>query len=476
MNYEPETMDIDCDDMESPDVIVRIKSIISWCLDFWDVRKKQEDDAKRQRFKIAPEDLQKVVNFIDQDGSGTISIQEFQEVFSMIKRHEAMKSMGSEGLVVMKRILGTRRGGLPTIDNIVSMFDKSNGGTINRRELRRGLQEFGFGDAELDAAVNALDPTGRNCLDTIEFGANLRKAEGEVNLLKVEERRKKIWDERFREAEQLALKEQRRQEESFTTKEMQLVINFMDPDKSNSIDLEEFFHAFRKARRAKASEKTHQEGVELMKELEQFLVDERMTLIKFFNSVDTSFKKSHLDDSDSEDEEDAEWYPGGVKPEKVDPHKAIPEGTITALELTKGLQHLGCGFTDTEVGLIMRYMDPNSDGSLSFAEVADSFRKLHHKTEAEILEEQVGGILMRIEDFIKEKGIRILNVFQELDKDNSGSITGEELIFGLEKLKEPSGKLKALIKRKNEAEEAQRAEAMEKGDVAKRARHKGNVE
>ena len=57
---------------------------------------------------------------------------------------------------------------------------------------------------------------------------------------------------------------------------------------------------------------------------------------------------------------------------------------------------------------------------------------------------------------MKEKGLRMLNVFQELDKDNSGSVTGAELVSGLLKLKEPSGKLKALIKRKHEGEEQQR--------------------
>ena len=63
---------------------------------------------------------------------------------------------------------------------------------------------------------------------------------------------------------------------------------------------------------------------------------------------------------------------------------------------------------------------------------------------------------------MNEKGLRMLNVFQELDQDGSGSVTGGELMEGLLKLKAPSGKLKALIKRKNEADaeaERQRLEA-----------------
>ena len=197
--------------------------------------------------------------------------------------------------------------------------------------------------ASLGAALEAIDPAKTGSIDSIEFGKNLRKAEGEIHLENVEKRRKAIWDERFAKAEKIALSEQSRQEESFTSDEMATVIEYMDPDKSDEIDLEEFTQAFRKARRAKASESIQNEGFELMKELEQFLIDEKLTVIKFFNYLDLSFKKSHLNDSDSEDEEDAEWYPGGAKPVKVDIHEQKPTGTVTALELKKGLSHLGCG-------------------------------------------------------------------------------------------------------------------------------------
>jgi hypothetical protein len=72
-----------------------------------------------------------------------------------------------------------------------------------------------------------------------------------------------------------------------------------------------------------------------MLELEQFLVDEKLTLTRWFNAMDASFRSAHRDDSDSEDEEDAEWYPGGIKPPKIDPHATDPTGTISALELKK---------------------------------------------------------------------------------------------------------------------------------------------
>jgi len=91
-----------------------------------------------------------------------------------------------------------------------------------------------------------------------------------------------------------------------------------------------------------------------MLELEQFLGDEHWTLVRWFNKMDASFRKRHALESDSEDEEDAEWYPNGIKPERVDPHATEPTGTISALELKNGLTHLGAGFDSTEVSLIMQ--------------------------------------------------------------------------------------------------------------------------
>mmetsp|Transcript_13193 Transcript_13193/g.26900 ORF Transcript_13193/g.26900 Transcript_13193/m.26900 type:complete len:894 (+) Transcript_13193:10-2691(+) len=435
---------------------VGIKDILEWCAECWEERQREEDEAKRQRFSIDPADLKRVVSFIDQDGSGSISIKEFQEVFSMVKRAAAQKAMGVEALKVMKQILGWGKKARKTIEDLVRMFDRQGDGLITHRDMRRAFEQMQM--VSVTAKIKILDPDNTNAVDTVEFGNTLRKADGEINLQKTQERRKKIWDERFREAEKAALELQKATEESFSEQDLIKVIKFMDPDGSDSIDLEEFIHAFRRARRAKASESVNAEGKELMAELEQFLIDQNFTLIKWFNLMDASFRRAHFDDSDDEEsDDDAEWYPNGIKPEKIDPHKAEPTGTITGLELKKGLQHLGCGFDETEIGLIMRFMDPNSDGELTYPEVKDSFRKLHKKTESEVIQEEVGGILMKIENLMNEKGLRMLNVFQELDTDGSGSVTGGELMRGLLKLKAPSGKLKALIKRKTEADaEAER--------------------
>ena len=65
-----------------------------------------------------------VVTFIDSDNSGSISISEFQDVFSLIKRNEAMKSMGGDALAIMKKILKWKESNRKSIDQIFEILDK----------------------------------------------------------------------------------------------------------------------------------------------------------------------------------------------------------------------------------------------------------------------------------------------------------------------------------------------------------------
>ena len=59
MSYEaPEQNDGDVLNNDG-DVFTRIQSVLRWSLDWWEERQRQEDDAKRQRFKISPSDLEK---------------------------------------------------------------------------------------------------------------------------------------------------------------------------------------------------------------------------------------------------------------------------------------------------------------------------------------------------------------------------------------------------------------------------------
>jgi hypothetical protein len=147
------------------------------------------------RFSIDPADLKRVVEFIDQDGSGSISIKEFQEVFSMIKRANAQKAMGVEALNLMKTILGWAKKARKSSDDVVKLFDRQGDGSITHRDIRKAFEHMQI-PGSIQERIRVLDPNNTNAVDTIEFGNTLRKAEGEINLQKTQERRKKLWDER----------------------------------------------------------------------------------------------------------------------------------------------------------------------------------------------------------------------------------------------------------------------------------------
>jgi len=170
--------------------------------------------CRPSRFSIDPADLKRVVEFIDQDGSGAISVHEFQEVFSMIKRANAQKAMGVEALKLMKIILGWAKRAKKSTDDVVRMFDRHGDGNITHRDIGKAFELMQIGGS-LEDRIKILDPEFTNSIDTIDFGNMLRKAEGEINLQKIQDRRKKICDERFREAEKVALESQQATEDCF---------------------------------------------------------------------------------------------------------------------------------------------------------------------------------------------------------------------------------------------------------------------
>jgi Ca2+-binding EF-hand superfamily protein len=455
------------DTFDHDNIYQRIGSVINWCNQFWLDRENEENEAKKQRFVIDPSDLKRVVAFIDRDGSGSISIDEFREVFGMIKRAQAQRSMGSEGQIVMKRMLSIK--GM-TAERILQLADGNNRGVVTHADLEACVRAVGcFPEQDIPQIVLTLDPMNKKTLTTLSLEASLTTAQNELAQERMTNSRKQTWNTQFAKAQAQATAEMEIVDGKYSAEELNYVMSYMvalnkEKGKVGMINLEQLLHQFRRARRTSASKPFYEAGLSLMGELKQFLDDEHYSLVRWFNEMDSSFRKSHALDSDSEDDEDDEWYPGGVKPERIDMSNIEPTGTISALELKKGLTHLGAGFDATEVDLIMKFLDPDSDGELKYSEVVDGFRKLHSKTPEEERREKVGEIMIRVEDLMKEKGMRMLNVFQDLDKESTGYVSREDLMAGLLKMKEPNGKIEMLIKRKEAADLEERTAAREKAE------------
>lgn len=64
--------------------------------------------------------------------------------------------------------------------------------------------------------------------------------------------------------------------------------------------------------------------------------------------------------------------------------------------------------------------------------------------------------------------MRLFDFFAAMDKSGDGSVSTEELIAGLESLSEPSGAVRALIKRRDDALEQQEEQKLAR-DLEQRA-------
>ena len=98
-------------------------------------------------------------------------------------------------------------------------------------------------------------------------------------------------------------------------------------------------------------------------------------------------------------------------------------------------------------------------------EAKNAFNKLGKTSDAEQMQMEVGETLIRLENFMKEKGMRLMDFFKSIDKDGGGEITVPELEKGLLSLSEPSGAVRALLKRKDDALELNEQNKLERQKI-----------
>jgi Ca2+-binding EF-hand superfamily protein len=225
----------------------------------------------------------------------------------------------------------------------------------------------------------------------------------------------------------------------FSIQEIRRVVNYIDDmneDGTNDghVDSNELTMAFRRARRARAGQKYEQLGRNVVYKLEHLMTLQNMTPAQWFEHMDGG----------------ANSKPG-----------AKSDGRVTNLELRQGLAEMTSTklfreyvFSEEELTNLLRYMDPNGDGDLDVQEVEDAIRRAHLDDAASAVEAEAGQIMQKLEDFMNEKQMRVIDLFMMLDEDGSGEITINELRKGLIKLAAPSAAERAAAKRKRLQEAA----------------------
>jgi len=199
----------------------------------------------------------------------------------------------------------------------------------------------------------------------------------------------------------------------FTLKEIKAVYKFIKscgvPDERRfGISLDELENGFRKVRRARQSKDEEAAARRLMNTFEFLLKLKRLTPKAWFKLMDTSQANKG-------------------------------DGKLTRLEFETGMartcEELGATlFLKHELQSMVKYMDPNGDGDLSYMEVQNGFEKIHRSSESSDVILKSGPIMLYLLDFMHDQQIRVRDLFNFMDLRNKKVVEIENLCDGLDRI------------------------------------------
>ena len=224
-----------------------------------------------------------------------------------------------------------------------------------------------------------------------------------------------------------------------------MVTKCFDPSGDGMIEFLELYEAVSRARRAKAEEKHILAGKTVLRALIERLGKLDLTLKQWFDLMDDS---------------------GAAKSDATVTTRELKAG-LAKVKATRGVLLLSLD----EMNTLLRYIDTTGDGDLSYLEVQQAVAKLDVPTASEELGAALGDKFERFEEALK--GQRLVGFFGQCDKASRGVITIPELKVGLRALMMPSGRIRAMLKDKENKVRQLQAEYAQRCEDTKRAAFHG---
>jgi len=418
-------------------VLKRCLEILLILVDDWRKQEaKMEINAMNDSPTLTDEDIDKVINFMDPNGDG-IDSRELEEAFRLVKRSAAAEAMEPGAINCVTILINHIKRNNQKIDDLFFELDRSGDGIVSHAEIADWLSSFGVDIDDINATLRYLDPDNDGDMETEELASAMRRAEVTVGRIEIEKKEEAIVLEKVAHADKAVKKALAMQPDSFEDKEINTLVKYLDPSGDGFVDISELEGAFRKARRARAQKGLVQKGKKLLTKLKAIIDKKSWTIEYWFSKMDSS---------------------GAAK----------SDGTVSTRELRLGLKKLKQGrgknateiFSEPDIMKLVRFMDPSGEGDISIEEAISAFDKLGKVSSDELMEQEVGHTMMRLENFMNEKGQRLMDFFAAMDESGDGDIDIAELTSGLKALSEPSGAVKALIKRRDEALEQQQVDRL----------------
>jgi len=123
---------------------------------------------------------------------------------------------------------------------------------------------------------------------------------------------------------------------------------------------------------------------------------------------------------------------------------------------------------ETDLVNLMRYVDPNGDGDLSFDELESSITRIYEISPEEEHRNYIFGVLRRIDEVAKSNGSMLMTVFYILDKDGSGEVSKDEFVEGIMDLKKPDERRGGGYHEPTYSTQCDMQDAIDDSDVIKR--------
>jgi len=267
------------------------------------------------------------------------------------------------------------------------------------------------------------------------------------------------------------------------------VIKYMDPNGDGDIELKEMDLAVRMFNRKRAVAKLEKEARVVMRKLRARIEARKMTLQEAFTVIDKSgdgvISGQELIDglhvvtmpqanSGSFDERLAQDL-GISMDEAQDIVDKARAGDMECVEILANFrtkindESKERGLSKKEILMVRDYMDQEKDNRIALEELEAAFARSDQSEEEEKREEVVAFVLTNLETYMKKKNMKLIQLFEEMDADNSGSLSVEELREALERMCAPSvqkNRAQELREKKSALERVQK----ERKEAEKKAR------
>lgn len=121
-------------------------------------------------------------------------------------------------------------------------------------------------------------------------------------------------------------------------------------------------------------------------------------------------------------------------------------------------------FGNQDITDLIRFLDPNADGDVTVTELDAGVRTAFDPPVDASFVDDAFVLMSKFEDSMKKKSQRVVDLFHDIDKDRSGSLTIRELEVALNDLCGPSARARAMAKMaaKREAQAAAQAKKLDK--------------